>query len=204
MQLGCPGETQLDMLPGNVMGISSYFEYHPFCYMVCKEQALIWKQVGQRLADHTADVHKQFCMDYGFMQASTLDYRCPNKASDRVVTSFDGFTSYLLIMDEALRHMWVFLTSTKDPPLDLIDKFLTRFGHPDDGLIRTDQGRELAGSQKLVGMVLWQYNFVVEPAGADSPSQNGAVETYNDKLAVQTRILLYGAGLPAKCQETLR
>jgi hypothetical protein len=114
--------------------------------------------------------------------------------------SFDGFTSYLLIVDEALRHMLVFLTSTKDPRLDLIDKFLTRFGHPDGGSIRTDQGGELAGSQKLVDMVLWQYNYVIEPTGADSPSQNGMVETYNDKLAIRTCTLLYGAGLSAKYQ----
>ncbi len=62
-----------------------------------------------------------------------------------MIKSFDGFTSYLLIVDEASCHMWVFLTSTKDPPSDLIEKFLIRFGHPDGGLIRTDQGRELAG-----------------------------------------------------------
>ncbi len=47
-------------------------------------------------------------------------------------------------------------------------------------------------------MVLRQYNYVVEPTGADSPSQNGAMETYNNKLAVRTCTLLYGAGLPAK------
>ncbi len=132
------------------------------------------------------------------MQASTLDYQCPNKASNGVVTSFDGFTSYLFIVDEASHHMWVFLTSTKDPPLDLIDKLLTRFGYPDGGLIRNDQNRELAGSQKLVDMMLWQHNYVVEPTGADSPSQNGAVETYNDKLTICACTLLYGAGLPAK------
>ncbi len=115
---------------------------------------------------------------------------------------FDWFITYLLIVDESSCHMWVFLTSTKGPPLDLIDKFLTRFGHPDGGLIKTDQGRELTGLQKLVDMVLWQYNwqynYVVEPTEATSPSQNGAVETYNDKLAVHTHTLLYGAGLPAK------
>jgi hypothetical protein len=38
----------------------------------------------------------------------------------------------------------------------------------------------------------------MEPTGANSPSQNGAVEIYNDKLAVCTWTLLYGAGLPAK------
>jgi hypothetical protein len=38
----------------------------------------------------------------------------------------------------------------------------------------------------------------MEPTGADSPSQNGAVEIYNDKLAIRARTLLYGSGLPAK------
>ncbi len=94
-------------------------------------------------AERMTDARKQFYMDYGFMQASTLDYQHPNKTSDRVVMSFDGFTLYLLIVDEALRHMWVFLTSNKDPPLDLIDKFLARFGHPDSGSIRTYQGKKL-------------------------------------------------------------
>ncbi len=38
----------------------------------------------------------------------------------------------------------------------------------------------------------------MEPTGADSPSQNGAVEIYNDKFGIWTRSLLYGSGLPAK------
>jgi hypothetical protein len=38
----------------------------------------------------------------------------------------------------------------------------------------------------------------MEPTGADSPSQNGAVEIYNNKLAIRARTLLYGSGLPAK------
>jgi hypothetical protein len=42
------------------------------------------------------------------------------------------------------------------------------------------------------------FGYVVEPTGADSPSQNGGAEIYNNTLAVKTRTLLYGAGLPAK------
>ncbi len=38
----------------------------------------------------------------------------------------------------------------------------------------------------------------MEPTGSDSPSQNGAVEIYNDKFGICTRSLLYGSGLPAK------
>ncbi len=74
--------------------------------------------------------------------------------------------------------------------MEIVDTFLDRFGHKDGGSIRSDQGGELA--------LLRKYNYVVEPTGADSPSQNGAVEIYNAKLAVRTRTLLFGSGLPAK------
>ncbi len=50
----------------------------------------------------------------------------------------------------------------------------------------------------LSDMVLQTHHYVVEPTGADIPSQNGAVEIYNGKLAVRARTLLYGSGLPAK------
>jgi hypothetical protein len=155
-----------------------------------KKQARIHQQAALRLAECTTDSQKHFYMDFGFMRASQFDHRCPNKISDRVIKSFNGFTSYLLIVDETSCHMWVFLNSTKDPPLEIIDKFLLRFGHPDGGLIRTDQGGELAGSQSLVDIMLQKFHYAFEPTGADNPSQNGAVEIYNDKLAVCTHTLL--------------
>ena len=46
---------------------------------------------------------------------------------------------------------------------------------------------------------MWdRHKYIVEPTGADSPSQNGGVESANGVLAVMVRALLYGAGLPAK------
>ena len=44
--------------------------------------------------------------------------------TDRVVTSFDGYEAYLLIVDEATRHVWVFLTKSKDPSVDIAADFL--------------------------------------------------------------------------------
>jgi hypothetical protein len=137
-------------------------------------------------------------MDFGFMRASTSQYVRPNKKDDRVVLSYDGFSSYLLVVDEASRYIWVFLTNTNEPPLDLIDTFLTRYRHAHGGPIRTDQGGELARSFKLSDLVLRTHSYVLKPTGADSPSQNGAVEVYNNKLAIRARTLLYGSGLPAK------
>jgi hypothetical protein len=40
-------------------------------------------------------------MDFGFMQALSFDYQQPNMAMDRVVALWDGYSSYLLVVDEA-------------------------------------------------------------------------------------------------------
>jgi hypothetical protein len=137
-------------------------------------------------------------MDFGFMRASTSNFSRPNKKTDCVVSSYDGFSSYLLIDDEATCFIWVFLTKSKTPPLDILNSFFARFGHKHGGSVRMDQGGELARSFALSDLLLCKHKYVLEPTGADSPSQNGAVEIYNDKLAIRTRSLLYGAGLPAK------
>jgi hypothetical protein len=118
--------------------------------------------------------------------------------TDRVIDSWDGYSSYLLVVDEDLRYIWVFLTKSKEPPLDIIDTFLDRFGLKIGGSIQSDQGGELAHSLAFSDMLLRKHKYVIEPTGANSPSQNGAVESYNGKLAVRTRTFLFGSGLPAK------
>jgi hypothetical protein len=52
-------------------------------------------------------------MDYGFMRASTLQFGQPNKAHGRVILSHNGYTSFLLIIDETTQQAWVFLTESK-------------------------------------------------------------------------------------------
>jgi hypothetical protein len=73
--------------------------------------------------------------------------------------------------------MWIFLTKSKEPQLDIINSFLRKFGHEDGESICSDQGGELAKSPALSDMVLREQNYVFEPTGANSPSQNGGVET---------------------------
>jgi hypothetical protein len=198
LRLGSPGEDQLDLLPGNVLGVPPGFHYHPFRFVDWKEEARIQKQAALRSAERTTECRRRFYMDFGFMRASTSNFSQPNKKNDRVVQSYDGFSAYLLVVDEASRYVWVFLTTSKTPPIDIIDTFLSRFGHESGGSIRTDQGGELARSFTLSDMVLRSHKYVIEPTGADSPSQNGAVEIYNNKLAIRACTLLYGSGLPAK------
>jgi hypothetical protein len=198
LHLGSPGEDQLDLLTGNITSIPPGFHYHPFCFIDWKEEARVQKQAAGKSAECTTEVGRQFCMDFGFMQASSLDYSRPNKKHDRVIDSWDGYSSYLLVVDEASRYIWVFLTKSNEPPLDIIDTFLDRFGHVNGGLIRSNQGGELARSFAFSNLLLQKHKYVIEPTGADSPTQNGAVEIYNAKLAVHTRTLLFDSGLPAK------
>ena len=112
LQLGSPGKDQLDLLPGNVTGIPPGFQYHPFRFIDWKEKARIQKQAAQQSAERTTEAKRRFYMDFGFMRASTSDFSRPNKKTNRVVTSCDGFSSYLLIVDEATRFIWVFLTKS--------------------------------------------------------------------------------------------
>jgi hypothetical protein len=184
LRLGLPGKDQLDLLPGNVTGIPPGFHYHPFHFLDWKEEARIQKQAALRTAERTRDIKRRYYMDFGFMRASTSNFSQPSKKHDRVVLSYDGYSSYLLIINEASRYIWVFLTNSKEPLLDIIDAFLGRFGHKHGGSIRTDQGNELARLLGLSDAILRTHRYVMEPTGADSPSQNGVVEIYNDKLAV--------------------
>ena len=101
LRLGSPGEDQLDLLTGNVTGISPGFHYHPFCFINWIEEARVQKQAAGKSAERTMDVGRRFYMDFGFMRASSLDYSRPNKKHDWVIDSWDGYSSYLLVVDEA-------------------------------------------------------------------------------------------------------
>jgi hypothetical protein len=103
-----------------------------------------------------------------------------------------------LVVDEASRYIWVFLTKFKEPPLDIIDTFLDRCGHELGESICTDQGGELACLFAFTDMLLRKHTYVIEPTGADSPLQNGAVEIYNAKLGVHTQTLIFGLGFSTK------
>ena len=116
---------------------------------------------------------------------------------DWVVLSYDGHRAYLLIIDSASRYIWCFLTNTKDPPLAILHAFMSKYG-AGTGLIRTNQGGELAQSKAFRDTMLQDFGYVVKPTSADSPSQNGGTEIYNNTLAVKVCTLLYGSGFPAK------
>ena len=152
LRLGSPNECQLTTLPSCTTGLPPIFKWHPFRFIDFKEQAYSRKQSSTKLAHRLDTCGQEFYMDLGFMRSSTADYKRPNKKTDRVVTSYDGYSSYLLIVDGASRRIWVFLTQTKEPPIDILRAFMTKFSIG-SGLVRTDQGGELAGSTAFLNLM---------------------------------------------------
>jgi hypothetical protein len=105
LRLGSPGEDQLDLLHGKVKGIPPGFQYHPFRFIDWKEEARVKRQAAGRAVERTSETGRRFYMDFGFMRASSSDYSKPDKSIDRVVDSWDGYSSYLLIVDEGSRYI---------------------------------------------------------------------------------------------------
>ena len=198
---GSTGEGQLDALPKHVDGTPPVFEYHPFRHIDFKEQAYIRKQPAQKTAERLPECSSEFYMDFGFMRASHDDYQRPNKHTNQIVQSYDGYSSYLLVVDGTSRRVWVFLTESKTPPIAILRAFLTKFGLV-KGVLRTNQGSKLTRSVEFRKTMMNDFAYTEEPTGANSPSQNGGAEIYNGTLAVKVRTLLYGSGLPAKFWST--
>jgi hypothetical protein len=102
------------------------------------------------------------------------------------------------ILDEKSKYSWLFLTKSKEPPIEVGWLFMKQFANENGWVVQVEQGGELARSDEWRTMMLKEFNYIFEPTGADSPSQNGQVERYNYTLASVVRALLYGASLPAK------
>jgi hypothetical protein len=78
-------------------------------------------------------------MDFGFMRALAYDYTQSSKATNRVVLSHNGLSSYLIIVDIAMQFIWVFLTTSKESQLDIVKAFMRCFALSNSGFICTDQ-----------------------------------------------------------------
>jgi hypothetical protein len=198
--LGHCGKDQLITLANRADGLPNIFNFHPFWHIDWKVQARIRKSAARRIARKVDQVGTRFYMDVGFIRASSVNYLRPNINRDCVINSYDGYSSYLLIVDDKSSMMWIFLTRSKSPPLDIVRLFLQTFGHDRNvgRFLPCNQGGELARSHALVDMALTEFGYKVELTGANSLSQNGQAMKWNNTFAITTRALLYGAALEPK------
>ena len=119
---------------------------------------------------------QHFHMDFGFVRGSNYNVK---EEDGPTVTSKDGYNSYLLIIDRATRFTWIFLTTSKHPPVNIAKKVLSKFkSYHRHRTVRIDQCKELGSSKAFREMVdLEGYNL--ELTGADRSSQNGMAEHPN-------------------------
>ena len=71
-----------------------------------------------------------------------------NSLSTTIIKSIEGNTSYLSIVDAATRYLWVFPLKSKQPPIELVDKFLSH----SQQTISTDPSGQPARSQMFKHM----------------------------------------------------
>ena len=135
---------------------------------------------------------QHFHMDFGFVRGSNYTIKTEDGPT---VTSIDGYNSYLIIVDRATRYIWLFLTKSKHPPVDIARKVLKKFrSDHKHRTVRTDQGGELGRSEEFRTMVDDE-KFCLELTGSDASFQNGIAEAPNKALAQMMRCLLYSSDL---------
>jgi hypothetical protein len=83
-----------------------------------------------------------FRMDMGFVHGMKYTHK---DEDGRLISSLDGYNSYLLIVYRATCDAWVFLTKLKVPQIENVKKFLEIHGSKQHTrkYIRTDEGGEL-------------------------------------------------------------
>jgi len=136
---------------------------------------------------------QHFHVDFGFMKGSGY---CKKDEEGHTITSIDGFCSYSLIIDRKTRYIWVFLTKSKKPPLNIFAQFLKEHGHPtvQNRTVRSDKGGELWGSQAFRDTV-HQAGYIMDPTAPRAAFQNAKAERQNRNFGKTVQCLLFNANL---------
>ncbi len=118
-----------------------------------------------------------FHMDMGFVRGMQFSYK---DEDGRLVTSLDGYNSYLLIVDRATRYTWVFLAKAKFPQIDNLKQFLAIHGSKvaTQKRICTDKGGELWQSHQFQQLAK-DAGYILESTASDASFQNGIAERPN-------------------------
>jgi hypothetical protein len=164
--LGHPGMHQLQHLQDCNTGLPTglHKAVHPLCTCkICNDAHARRSPMGPTVSVDTLLPGSRFHLDFGFMRASSESYQKKQGAS-RVTTSHDDFNSYLLITDAKTCYTWVFPTTSKNPPCNIVKIFLEKFGLKSGyrGL-RMDQGGKLWRSTALRNIVA-EAGYGMEPS----------------------------------------
>ena len=135
---------------------------------------------------------QHFHMDFGFVRGSDFNYKTK---TGRTITSIDGKSAYLAVIDRASRYTWIFITESKQPPVTIVQKLLEKFKSTNPHrTVRVDQGGELGKSAAFRNMI-GTSGFSLEITGSDASAQNGMVENPNRMFGQMMRCMLHSAEL---------
>lgn len=204
MRLGHPGPQKLIKTAKCTKGIPLMGNLHPmFDCESCIRSKLTKAPKGKTETFEASKPGERYHMDFGFVRgpkyiASTRRNKLQKRPQQKnpIITSREGFNSYLLITDAYTRVCWIFLLKSKEPPTETIRAFMEIYGRRDNTqrFIRTDQGGELARSTEF-RQILLKSGYLLEDTGSDTSSQNGRGERPHQTLSNMMRCLLYNAGL---------
>jgi hypothetical protein len=95
---------------------------------------------------------------------------------NRIVTSYDGNNTYILIVCANACHKWIFCQTSKSPPIFIIERFLAIHGLKTGPIFfHMNQGGELWRSNQLREVAI-AAGYAMEPTGSYAASENGKVE----------------------------
>ena len=193
-----PGQKIMESISHSAKNVPNLkHKRHEFYHCdTCSHAKIHKKPRNKSISTKTTSRGERFHMDYGFVRGD--DFHIKNKKLNRFITSIDGFNSYLIIVDAHTRYTWVYLTSTKEPPVDLVKQFLDDHGlERGPRYIRTDQGGELYTCKRF-RKVVSKCGYTVEPTGSDDSSQNGVAERPNRTYGNMMRAILSNSQLDSK------
>ena len=135
--------------------------------------------------------NQSISIDMGFVVT-----RSKNTARIIENTGLDGETCYILIACRYSGMLYGKALVSKAAPLTYFNQWLARYNPPvTSKSLRLDQGGELFRCRKAKSM-FESSGYAIEPTGADSSHQNGAVERSHQSIGNMIRSLLHGADLP--------
>ena len=142
---------------------------------------------------------QHYHIDFGFVRGqkptTPTNSTHASKQHGKIVTSIDGYTCYVIVVDRITRYTWIFLSKSKKPPIETIRNLLNKFKSDDPHrTVRTDQGGELGHSTEFAAMIA-ACGYSLEETGADASSQNGIAERPNRTYGQMMRCMLSSAEL---------
>ena len=190
-RLGHPSESLMKNLAKATTGAPLLHRKHQYFKCPWCQDSKMTTVLKKYATDaHILSTGNIFQTDFGFVRGPDDD----TTKKRNIVSSFDGHTSYLLVVDEVSRSGAV-LTKGKNPTITIVDNLLKQQDLK-KGVwrVRTDQGGGLVKSAEF-RKVVQKHKYFVQPTGSDASFQNTLPERPHRTYGNITRKILQGAGL---------